>query len=351
MQIVPSSAIVSTYVASFPTFLNCQPQEGTSQASCPRAPRITTAGEVSTFTIYSRDFFGNYWSQDPGLTLAVDVSGAAQTTGNVSDSGDGSYIVTIKMSLSGQYYISVHDITNMTAGATGGSISGSPFGFYTVPSTISLSHSTAVGIALTYGEAGEDMTFTIESRDDFANSRIHGLYDAGRNEFQGEFFKSNIDMRTKEHPWISAISSLRVVDSLAGKYAVILQVTASGRYDLNIFHRDLTSFAGVRFEISSSPFSPQVEPVCTRVYEPHISTASFDLLCRLSIVGGKQSIHLRALYLSYLRLAHSQGRLSLDKDALRKQLASQRLLSTQASCYGVATISRLLKIVGLFCRI
>ena len=39
------------------------------------------------------------------------------------------------------------------------------------------------------------MTFTIQSRDAFANPRVHGYYDAGRNEFQGAWFKSNVDMR------------------------------------------------------------------------------------------------------------------------------------------------------------
>ena len=209
--------------------------------------------------MHSRDAFGNY-RVSPGLSLAVDVSGTSQTYGNVSDLGDGKYIVTIKMSLSGLYTLAVLDITNLPEGGRGGSISGSPFTFQTVPARLSTWHTTAAGVALTYGEAGEDMTFTIQSKDAFANNRVHGYYESERNEFQGEWFRSNVDMRNNANPWVSAISSIKVIDSLAGSYQVVLQVTASGDYTMTVFQRDLTSFAGIRYLISGAPFAPRVQP-------------------------------------------------------------------------------------------
>ena len=58
VQIIPPGPNVSKFVATFPTFLNCLPQKGTTRASCPRVPRITTAGDYSTFMVHPRDTFG-----------------------------------------------------------------------------------------------------------------------------------------------------------------------------------------------------------------------------------------------------------------------------------------------------
>ncbi len=289
VTIVPSSPTVSTFVATFPKFRNCLPEAGQSKAACTSIPHITTAGEFSTFMVHSRDIFGNY-RVSPGLRLAVDVSGPAQTYGNVSDLGNGKYMATVKMSLSGQYKIAVIDITDLPEGGRGGGISGSPFLFHTVPTSLSVPHTTADGVALTYGEAGEDMTFTIQSKDYFANNRVHGYYESERNEFQGEWFRSNIDMRNNENPWVSAISKIKVIDSFAGSYKVILQVTASGNYALTVFQRDLTSFAGIQLLISGAPFAPCVQP--GPAYPPNTVISGKDMAA--TIVGVVTSFSLQS---------------------------------------------------------
>ena len=61
------------------------------------------------------------------------------------------------------------------------------------------------------------MTFTIQSKDDFANNRVHGYYESERNEFQGEWFRSNIDMRNNEDPFLVVLrryGRTRVLEAL-----------------------------------------------------------------------------------------------------------------------------------------
>ena len=258
--IVPSTPDGSAFVATFPSFVNCVPKSpGNFEAKCSQVPRVATAGEYSSFKVHSRDRFGNY-RQAAGLSLAVDITGPENMKGNISDSGDGTYTVTMRTTISGEYEVAVRDVTNLTAGSYGVSISGSPFTFSTVPTILSAQLSTATGDALTSGAAGEDMTFLIQSKDIYGNNRVHGLYDSQRNVFQGEWFKSSLDMRHENSPDLNGISEALVVDSGSGTYAVTMQVTASGRFTLSIFQRDQTSFSSLRYGLSGSPFSPLIEP-------------------------------------------------------------------------------------------
>ena len=258
--IAPSTPDGSAFVATFPSSVNCVPKSpGNFEAKCLQVPRVATAGEYSTFKVHSRDRFGNY-RQAAGLSLAVDITGPENMQGNISDSGDGTYTVTMLTTISGEYQVAVRDVTNLTAGAYGASISGSPFTFRTVPTILSARLSTATGDALTSGAAGEDMTFLIQSKDVYGNNRVHGLYDPQRNVFQGEWFKSSLDMRHENSPDLNGISEALVVDSGSGTYAVTMQVTASGRFTLSIFQRDQTSFSSLRYGLSGSPFSPLIEP-------------------------------------------------------------------------------------------
>lgn len=181
--------------------------------------RFTTAGVPSTFMVYARDRFGNRLTQG-GDILYFNVSGESATNrwirfngtlekaayhkyssglstvdpscnlACVSDAADGTYMVALNPTISGQYRVMI------TRNASGGDlelICGSgckdlernPYNFSTEATDIYPPLCDASGEGLTAAFAGVVATFDVQARDIFGNKRLVDRFDPVMSQLQG----------------------------------------------------------------------------------------------------------------------------------------------------------------------
>ena len=131
----------------------------------PVATISAIAGTASSFTLAARDFYGNA-RREGGDALVAGLSGPSKQRCEVCDNDDGSYTVSYRQEVAGDYALSVM-LRNEH-------VLGSPFLLRIQPNLTHGPSCQASGTGLTLGAVGEPSSFMIEARDALGNSRGMG---------------------------------------------------------------------------------------------------------------------------------------------------------------------------------
>ena len=300
--------------------------------------RHTTAGVRYFFTVFSRDQFHNLRTLG-GDKVSVDVSGGRNSDaffdGNLTDaltatalqapmhpedaearlggtafgiefkrvvcdkacvidSSDGSYLVYINPTISGQYQADVSMGSAKICQTGCRDTIHNPYTLTTVSNDLFPPLSIATGEGLQIGTAGQDFAFTIQARDIYGNNRVHGRYTGNAGIFGGEFFASFVKVNgalitpdfcnctagtcrncDTEECYTGAASTCskqlqaypKVKDQQDGTYVVALRTTQSSHYSIAVSITNL--------HIVGSPFQTLVKP---HVTEPSTCVASGEAL-------------------------------------------------------------------------
>eukprot|EP00736_Rhodelphis_marinus_P003324 Rmarinus@m.14781 len=246
---------------------------------------FSTAGEVATFTIEARDIYGNlrmsggddFWVSisipyfDCQTFPVVSCEFIGETTLTeivpaVTDNDDGTYTATYTLNTT----LPVDDFYYVRIGVNSTEVFGSPFELVIEPGAISPAHSLAQLDAPTVVTAGEDLSFTVQTRDQWSNN----LIDGGR----------------ANTPTVTANGYLMSLsDNGDGTYTAYALLTVTGDYAIEVTKNDV--------EFSGSPFEVTVESAVTSsetsyAYGDGICADGYETLDEdeCSVISGEVSV-------------------------------------------------------------
>jgi hypothetical protein len=130
--------------------------------------KVLVAGVQDEFTITAKDVFGN-----PLTTGGLDVKGTLKGRTNVPvmavDNGDGTYSVSYRPTVVGDYELSVK-----VGGQPVGGVKKHPIPLLVIPGDVNGANSIADGDGLDEARIGKHNHFTVQTRDDFDNNITTG---------------------------------------------------------------------------------------------------------------------------------------------------------------------------------
>ncbi|EKX46192.1 hypothetical protein GUITHDRAFT_163003 [Guillardia theta CCMP2712] len=187
--------------------------------------KVAFAGEDAQFVIEARDIIGNQRvvGNDP---FEVEIEGPSTPQISVYDRDDGTYLVTYNVEAVGQYH------TRVFLGEL--QISGSPFTQTVLPGKVVAVRCTGAGRGLTRAFAGEEASFTIESRDINRNKTS-----SGAKEFL-------VTVRGVISPQVHCIAGEN------GEFHYSYRTARAGTYFVSVLYEGV--------DIGGSPFKLTVDP-------------------------------------------------------------------------------------------
>lgn len=190
------------------------------------------AGVESTFTLVSRDRFGNQGAGNEKFSAKL-VSDSATVDATVEDNGDGTYSISYVCPMSGSYALQISlDDNDIAVGGETKSIIVKDAGV-SDPGKTKLSGTTLDQLSSI--RAGQPIEFTIEAKDKHGNQRESG----------GEQF--SVELTSDDAEFVGTVT-----DTNDGRYTVSVNPTKSGSYKLKIMLDDEHEVASYDVTVADS---------------------------------------------------------------------------------------------------